>query len=181
MTTPGPEVRTDRLLLRRWRPTDLEPFAALNADPEVMEYFPHTRTRAETKELIGVFEDQFERQGFGLWALEVSEHARFVGMVGLAVIAQGWVLESSVELGWRLARTEWGHGYATEAARAAVRFAFDELDLGEVVAMTSVDNLRSRRVMDRLGMVHDPSLDFDHPRFPAGHPHQRHVMYRLKR
>ena len=134
--------------MRRWRAADVEPFAALNADPMVMEFFPHTRSLDETRRLVDQFEAQFDEQGFGLWAVATLRGKIFVGMVGLAVMAPDWPLEGTVEVGWRLAPDHWGNGYATEAARASVQFAFNEVGVEEVIALTAVDNARSRRVME---------------------------------
>jgi ribosomal-protein-alanine N-acetyltransferase len=147
----GPELETPRLLLRRWRPEDREPFAALNADPEVMEHFPAPLRRGESDALAARIEAGFERRGFGLWAVEVRESAEFIGFVGLDVPQFEAPFMPAIEVGWRLARPAWGHGYATEAARAALAFGFERLELDEVVAMTAVGNSRSRAVMERLG------------------------------
>jgi RimJ/RimL family protein N-acetyltransferase len=179
----GPELRTARLLLRRWRDDDRAPFAALNADPEVTEHLGGTMSRARSDALVDQIEVVFERRGFGMWAVEVTGTGDLAGFVGLSVPSFEAPFMPAVEIGWRLARTHWGHGYATEAARAAVAFAFgfDEAGLDEIVAFTVPANVRSRRVMERLGMAHDPADDFDHPALPAPHPLRRHVLYRLRR
>jgi RimJ/RimL family protein N-acetyltransferase len=174
-----PELRTERLLLRHWRDDDLDPFAALNADPEVMRYFPALLTREESDAATGRIRAHLESMGWGLWAVEVSGVAPFAGFVGLSAPRFEAHFTPAVEVGWRLARAYWGHGYATEAARAAVEFGFGELGLAEIVSFTPVANEPSRRVMRRLGMRHDPADDFDHPLVPAGHPLERHVLYRL--
>jgi RimJ/RimL family protein N-acetyltransferase len=166
-------LRTARLVMRRWREEDREPFAALNADPAVMEHFPGLLTRGESDALVDRIEAAFETDGFGLWALEVG--GEFIGFTGLA--RPGFRPE--VEVGWRLARHAWGHGYASEAARAAVTFGFDEVGLTEIVSFTVPANVRSRAVMERIGMTRDPADDFDHPRVPAGSPLRRHVLYRI--
>jgi RimJ/RimL family protein N-acetyltransferase len=171
-------VRTLRradLILRQWRDEDREPFAALNADPEVMRYFPSTLTRAESDALVDWVSGLLEERGWGLWALEVDGVAPFVGFVGLNVPR---FMPDVVEIGWRLAKEHWGNGYAPEAAREALRFAFDELALDEVVAFTTVGNRPSRRVMEKVGMTHDPARDFDHPNVPDG-PLKRHVFYAI--
>ncbi|MEM7307779.1 MAG: GNAT family N-acetyltransferase [Planctomycetota bacterium] len=175
-----PELRTERLLLRAWRAADLDPFAALNADERVMEYFPALQSRDETEAAIERIGQHFERHGFGLWAAEAPGVAPFVGFVGLAVPRFEAHFMPCVEIGWRLAHEHWGRGYATEAARAALAFAFDERRLDEVVSMTAVGNQRSRRVMEKLGMAHDPADDFDHPSVPEG-ALRRHVLYRAQR
>jgi RimJ/RimL family protein N-acetyltransferase len=175
----GPELETARLILRRWRPEDREPFAALNADPEVMEYFPAPLGRAESDVLVARIEADLERRGFGLWAVELRESAEFVGFVGLDVPQIEAHFMPAVEVGWRLARSAWGNGYATEAARATLAFGFERLGLEEIVAMTVVDNRRSRVVMERLGMGRDPGDDFGHPKVPVGDPLRPHVLYRI--
>jgi len=177
-----PELRTTRLLLRRWRENDLDPFAAMNADPAVMEHFHHgVRTRAETTDFMSRIEQEFERRGFGLWAVEVPGVAPFVGFVGLHEALFAAPFTPAVEVGWRLARAHWGNGYATEAARAAVAFGFEQAGLKEILSFTSVGNLRSQRVMQRIGMVRDPAGDFEHPAVPSGHPIRPHVLYRIRR
>ena len=179
MTAAGPELRTERLLLRRWRARDREPFAALNADPAVMEHFPAPLDRDASDALVAAIEAGFERHGFGLWALEPREGGELLGFTGLAVPAFEAHFTPAVEIGWRLARPAWGYGYATEAARAALEFGFEQAKLNEVVSFTAAGNLRSRAVMERLGMSHDPADDFDHPSLPPGHPLERHVLYRV--
>ena len=174
------ELATDRLLLRQWRPEDLDPFAALGADPEVMRYFPSTHDRERSEEVAREFASAIDELGWGFWAVEVRHGAPFIGFVGLGEPGFEAHFMPAVEVGWRLAREHWGQGYATEAARAAVEFGFDQLGLDEIVAMSAPANARSRRVMERLGMTHDPADDFDHPRLPPG-PLKRHVLYRLAR
>jgi RimJ/RimL family protein N-acetyltransferase len=173
-------LATDRLLLRQWRDADREPFAAMNADPEVMRYFPKLLTREESDALIDNQGLVLDLRGWGLWAVEVVGGAPFVGFVGLAEPQFDAHFTPCVEVGWRLAREQWGRGYATEAARAVLAFGFDELGLDEIVALTTSANARSRRVMERLGMTHDPADDFEHPVLPEGHPIRRHVLYRLR-
>ena len=175
------ELETERLLLRRWREEDREPFAAINADPLVMEHFPAISSRDESDAIVERIESHFDRRGFGLWAVEVRRGAPFVGFVGLWTPTFEAHFTPAVEVGWRLGRDHWGYGYATEAARAAVDHGFEEHQLHEIVAFTVPGNFRSRRVMERLGMTHDPADDFEHPGIPAGHPLRRHVLYRLAR
>ena len=177
----GPILTTARLRLRQWREEDLAPFAALNADPQVMEFFPKVLTRAESDAVAGRIRDHFARHGFGLWAVEVPGAAAFVGFVGLAVPSFAAHFTPCVEIGWRLAREHWGHGYATEAATAALAFGFGDRALEEIVAFTVPANISSRRVMGRLGMRRLPSDDFEHPAMPEGHPLRPHVLYRLRR
>jgi 3-dehydroquinate dehydratase/shikimate dehydrogenase len=173
-------LKTDRLLLRRWRVGDLDPFAELNADPRVMELFPSTLTRGESDALADRITKHMDDQGWGLWAVEVPGIAHFIGFVGLSP-ADDTLGNPSVEVGWRLAAPHWGHGYATEGALAALNFGFHELALNEIVSFTSAGNIRSRRVMEKIGMVHRPEEDFDHPRVPQTSPLRRHVLYRLTR
>ena len=174
-------LTTDRLLLRHWRDADRAPFAAMNADPRVMEHFPAPLTRDESDALVDEFERRFDPRGFGLWALERRDNRTFIGFTGLADVPWDAPFTPAIEVGWRLAPDAWGHGYATEAAREAVRFGFEDAGLDEIVSFTVLANLRSRAVMERLGMTHDPADDFDHPRLPATHPLRRHVLYRLDR
>ena len=175
------ELRTERLLLRQWRDDDLEPFAALNGDAETMRYFPEPLPREQSDALAEHARRHLDDEGWGLWAVEVVGGASFVGFVGLARPSFEEHFTPAVEVGWRLAREHWGHGYATEAGRAAIAHGFDELGLDEIVSFTSVLNEPSRRVMERLGMSHDPADDFEHPRLPEGHPLRPHVLYRRSR
>jgi len=175
-------IRTERLLLRRWREADRAPFAHLNADPAVMEHLQGTLSRERSDAFIERIEAGWDQRGWGLWAVEVPGVAPFIGFVGLA--SADFVSGSPmVEVGWRLAREQWGHGYATEAAREALRFGFEEVGLGEIVSFTVPHNERSRRVMERIGLVRDPSGDFDHPGVDAvAYPRIVHqVLYRLDR
>lgn len=174
---PGVEIVTPRLWLRRWRSEDLEPFATLNADPEVMEHFPSTLSREETTAAMGRIEKHFENHGYGFWAVEAPEQAPFIGFIGLAVPYFETSFTPCVEIGWRLARAWWGQGLATEGARAAMAYGFELLGLAEIVAYTVPGNVRSRRVMQKLGMHH--TEDFEHPRIDPQHPLCRHVLYRL--
>ncbi len=172
------ELPTERLLLRRWRPEDRTPFAALNADPEVMRHFPARLTRRESDALADRIELHIEREGWGLWAMEELASSRFLGFTGLARPGFEAPFMPAVEIGWRLDRAAWGQGFATEAARAAAAFAFDGLALRQLVSMAVVANERSRAVMRRLGMHHDRAGDFDHPLVEPPHL-RRHVLYRL--
>jgi ribosomal-protein-alanine N-acetyltransferase len=171
-------LRTRRLILRRWRPSDRDPFAALNADPAVMEHFPSVLSRAQSNDLIDRIEAHFDRHGFGLWAVQVDNGPPFVGFVGLSVVPFESHFTPAVEIGWRLAREHWGQGYASQAAAKVLRAAFDQLALVEVVSFTVPANTRSRAVMERVGLTHDERGDFDHPAIPVGHPLRRHVLYR---
>ena len=175
----GPVLRTERLLLRRWRDEDLEPFAALNTDPEVMRYFPSTLTRAESDAMVARIEASFDERGYGLWAAEVVGGPPFIGFIGLALQTFPAHFTPAVEVGWRLAKAHWGNGYAPEGALEALDFAFGTLALDEVVSMTTVANAKSRRVMEKIGMTRDPADDFEHPN--VNDPRLRpHVLYRIK-
>lgn len=176
-----PELRTERLRLRRWREEDRGPFAAMNADPRVMEHFPAPLTGEESDARAARIEAHFAQHGFGLWAVEVVGRAPFVGFIGLNRALFEAPFTPCVEVGWRLAADSWGCGYATEGARAALEFAFEWLELGEVYSYTVPDNVRSRRVMEKLGMIHQPNGDFDHPLVPEAHRLRRHVLYRIGR
>lgn len=172
-------IKTPRLILRRWRESDRKPFAALNADPVVMEYFPERLTRQQSESLIEEIEAGLEERGYGLWAVQVEATSEFIGFTGLEVPTFNASFTPAVEVGWRLARSAWGNGYATEAARASLAFGFEEVGLVEIVSFTAATNMRSRAVMDRIGMIHKPGDDFDHPGLPNGHPLSRHVLYRV--
>jgi RimJ/RimL family protein N-acetyltransferase len=174
-------IRTERLLLRTWRPADLEPFAAMNADAQVRRYFPSVLSRAESDASVARIMAHFEERGYGFWAVEIPGITSFAGMVGLAYVTFDAPFAPCVEIGWRLAVPYWGRGYATEAARAALAFGFDALRLNEIVSFTVPDNLPSRRVMERIGMTHRPDEDFDHPSVSERHPLRRHVLYRIGR
>jgi RimJ/RimL family protein N-acetyltransferase len=172
-------LSTERLLLRPWRADDLEPFASLNADPRVMEFFISVLSRHESDSLADRIERHLDEHGWGLWAVEISGGAPFAGYIGLATPRFEAHFTPCVEIGWRLAHEHWGRGYATEGARAALAFGFETLKLSEIVSFTVPANLRSRRVMERLGMTRDPADDFDHPALPVEHPLRRHVLYRI--
>jgi RimJ/RimL family protein N-acetyltransferase len=175
------ELTTDRLLLRNWRDSDREPFAAMNADPAVMEHFPALQTREQSDALIDRNRAAIDDRGWGLWAIEVRDTGEFIGFTGLSVPSFEAHFMPAVEIGWRLAKGAWGNGYATEAARASLAHGFGPAGLDKIVSFTATTNLPSQRVMQRIGMVHDEPGDFDHPRLPAGHRLQRHVLYRIDR
>ena len=172
-------MRTARLLMRHWQDADRDPFAALNADPVVMRHFTGTIDRAECEAFIDRKQALLAGQGWGLWAVELLSTGEFIGFVGLSSVVDGDLPPAPcTEIGWRLAAHSWGHGYAPEAARAALSVAFDGLAVAEVVSFTTTRNAPSRRVMEKVGMRHDPARDFDHPRTPGWHG-QRHVLYAL--
>lgn len=172
-------LTTERLILRRWLPADRPLFATMNADPRVMEFLPKPLSRTESDAFADRIDQHFEHHGFGWWALEVVGVAPFIGFVGLTIPRFEAAFTPCVEIGWRLAAESWGHGYATEAANAALDFAFDALMLHKIVSFTVPENVRSWRVMERIGMVRNPGDDFDHPSLPDGHRLRRHVLYRL--
>jgi RimJ/RimL family protein N-acetyltransferase len=173
-------LRTTRLLLRPWRAEDIAPFAEMSADPAVMEYLLPLSDRGLSVEAwVAQKRAHWEERGFGQWVVEIPAEASFIGVVGLDTVSYTAHFTPAVEVAWRLTRPYWGQGYATEAAKAALDYGFEELGLSEIVAVTVPANQRSRRVMERLGMTHAPEDDFDHPRLPEG-PLKRHVLYRLR-
>lgn len=171
-------IETHRLRLRPWRDSDLKPLAAMNADARVMEYFPSTLSAAESEALAARIMKHFDVHNFGLWAVERKEDGAFAGFIGLSIPTFEAHFTPCVEIGWRLAANYWGHGYATEGALAAMEYGFQVVKLDEIVSMTSVQNHRSRRVMERLWMTHSPNDDFNHPNLPVVHALSRHVLYR---
>jgi RimJ/RimL family protein N-acetyltransferase len=176
-----PELRTPRLVLRQWQDTDRAPFAALNADPLVMEHFPAPLHREESDALADRITVDIDDRGWGLWAVEIPGTVAFAGFIGLNPATFDASFTPAVEVGWRLAREHWGCGYATEGARAALSFGFDALALEEIVSFTTHGNARSRRVMERVGMRRDPADDFENPNVPEGDALRPHVLYRLDR
>ncbi len=172
-------LKTNRLILRPWKETDLEPFAKLNADPRVMEYFPSILNPKESKDLAEHISSELEEQGWGLWAVSVPDIADFIGFIGLAKPSFEAHFTPAVEIGWRLASDQWGKGYATEGAKAALAYGFEALNLQEIVSFTATQNMRSRRIMEKIGMSYNPKDDFDHPKLPEDHPLKRHVLYRM--
>jgi RimJ/RimL family protein N-acetyltransferase len=180
MTQPL-QLETPRLLLRRWEEGDRASFAAMNADPVVMHFFAAPLTRAESDAAIDRYLAAFDREGFSFFAAHRRDTGDFAGTIGLQTLRDVVpnLPQPAVEIGWRLAQTAQGNGLATEGARTIVDFAFNQLNLPEVVAITALPNRASRRVMEKLGMTHRPELDFDHPRVPEGHQYQRHTLYSL--
>jgi RimJ/RimL family protein N-acetyltransferase len=171
-------LQSPRLTLRQWEAHDLEPFSALNADAEVMEYFVAPLSASESAALIVRMQSAITERGWGNWCLDIE--GTCAGFVGLNVPSYETPFTPCVEIGWRLARQYWGRGYASEAARLALAYGFGTLKLEEIVSFTTVSNRRSRRVMEQIGMTRDAAGDFDHPRVPEGHPLRRHVLYRLR-
>ena len=175
---------TKRLHLRPWKTEDLAPFAQLNVDPRVMEYFPKILTPEESNQLAKRIQDKIEAQGYGFWAASLIESGEFIGFIGLNPLTKVDFLAPfapAVEVGWRLAFDHWGKGYATESALAALKYGFETLKLDEIVAFTVPKNMRSRRVMERLGMHYNPADDFDHPKLSQEDKLCRHVLYRIRR
>jgi RimJ/RimL family protein N-acetyltransferase len=175
------ELETHRLVLRRWQRADRGAFASMSADPAVMEFYPSLLSREESEVMVDRIETHFSLHDFGPWACELRAAGEFIGYIGLVVPRFVAAFTPCVEIGWRLASRYWGKGLATEGARAVVRYAFEVLRLDELVSFTVPNNTRSRRVMEKLGMTHDPADDFDHPLLSEGHNLRRHVLYRLRR
>ncbi len=173
------EIETERLILRQWREEDKLLFAKLNADPLVMKYFPEVMTTAKSDELADRIKSLIDKNGWGFWAIEAISNNRFIGFTGLNQPDYELPVNACVEIGWRLSSDVWGQGYATEAARACLDFAFQNLVLEEVFAFAAVSNKKSRAVMERLDMVNQES-NFDHPLVPKGHPQIEHVLYKIK-
>lgn len=175
-------IATERLILRLWKDADFAPFAEMNADPRVREFFPSVLSREESDAAIHYFQDAYAKDGFCLFAAELIANGEFIGYVGMQRMnfAVPSVTQPAVEIGWRLSRAHWGKGLATEGARGVVRYAFETLGLREIVAITVPANIRSRRVMEKIGMRHHPELDFDHPRIAEGHPLRRQVLYAIR-
>lgn len=174
-------LSSERLILRPWRDDDLDALTQLCADPEVMAHFPAVLDRAASAELLGKLMAHQVKHGFTFWALQRREDGAFIGFTGLARVGFAAPFVPAVEIGWRLARPFWGQGYALEAARRSLQFAFEVLQLNEVVSFTVLANRRSWGVMQRLGMRRDPGDDFEHPGLPAGHPLRPHLLYRITR
>ena len=173
-------LSTPRLLLRPWRDDDVDAFAAMFEDPAVMEFLMPA-DRAAIDAIVGRVRAHFDRHGYGWWAAELRTTGAFIGFIGLVHIPFEAHFTPAVEVGWRLASAYWGQGYATEGARASLDAAFTQLGLAEIVSITVPANVRSLRVMERIGMTRDPAGDFDHPRLPEGNPLRRHVLYRIGR
>jgi RimJ/RimL family protein N-acetyltransferase len=175
------QLVTPRLILRRWRESDLEPFAILNSDREVMEFFPSTLDIDQTLALIERSEKSFRDFGMGLWAVDEKESGEFIGCVGLIKPRAEAPFTPCEDVGWRLAKKYWGRGYAVEAAHASMKDGFERVGLAEIIAVTAELNLRSMRVMEKLKMTRDRADDFIHPVLEENSPLRPHVMYRMKR
>jgi RimJ/RimL family protein N-acetyltransferase len=174
------ELETDRLLLRQWKPADREPFAQLNADPKVMEFFPNMLSREASDAMADRIQTLIEKQGWDLWAVEIKDTQQFIGYVGLHVPTYELPFNPCVEVGWRLAYEFWGKGYAPEAALMAFKFGFESLNLAEIVSFTALGNIRSQRVMEKIGMLRSPET-FQHPNVPTESTLCEHCLYRFLR
>ena len=174
-------MKTKRLILRAWKQSDLEPFAKMNADHRVMEYYPSVKTLQESIEEYHRFLEQFKKNGWGFWAVSKIGGPDFIGFIGLNQVSFLSHFTPAVEIGWRLDYDHWRQGYATEGAIASLRYGFEQLHLNEIVSFTVPENSRSRAVMVRIGMHRDPEDDFDHPKMPEGHKLRKHVLYRINR
>jgi RimJ/RimL family protein N-acetyltransferase len=181
MTDSDHVIETRRLFLRRWRESDREPFARMNADPRVMEFYPILISRQDSDATMDRIAAHFEQHGYGMCAAELRDSGAFAGYIGLSITAIETHFTPCVEIAWSLAPEFWGRGLATEGAAAALSYGFETLKLNEIVSFTAPANVRSRRVMEKIGMRYDPEGDFDHPQLPEGHPLRRHVLYRLTR
>ena len=173
-------ITTERLILRQWQQSDFEPFAVLNADPVVREYFLGVLTRQESDQEIVELSRHIDTHGWGFWAVSLRETDEFIGCIGLDEVYFKMSFSPAIDIGWRLAHNHWGKGYATEGALAALQYGFNTLGLKEIVAYTAERNYRSRHIMEKIGMHYDSHGDFDHPDFLDGHQHKRHVLYRCK-
>ncbi len=174
------EFETERLRLRQWIESDRAPFARLNTDPRVMEFFPSILDRAASNAMIDRIQTKIAERGWGLWAVELKQDRKFIGYVGLQILTANLPFAPGVEIGWRLACEYWGKGYAAEAAISALKIGFDRLALPEIVSFTTIDNHRSSAVMERLGMTREAET-FEHPNLPIGHPLREHCLYRLSK
>jgi RimJ/RimL family protein N-acetyltransferase len=174
-------LETDRLLMREWQEGDLKPFAEMGQDPDVMRYFPKQMSQEDAEQFITKSNLFLQHKGFTLWATTVKESGQFAGFVGLAEPSYQTHFTPCVEIGWRLSKKFWGQGFATEAARRVLKYAFEDLNLPEIVSFTTVLNTPSMKVMERIGMIRDTGGDFDHPKIPVDHPLCRHVLYRIKK
>jgi RimJ/RimL family protein N-acetyltransferase len=174
-------ILTERLLLRQWREADRAPFRAMNSDPRVMQFFPNMLTSEESDRAMDRIQAKLEERGWGLWAAELRADGSLLGFIGLSAPGFDANFLPAIEIGWRLRCEAWGKGLATEGARAAMRFGFENVGLSEIVSFTTAANLRSRRVMEKLRMRHHVRDDFDHPQIAEGHPLRRHVLYRISK
>lgn len=176
-----PILKTERLILRPWKKSDLEPFCTMNQDPKVMEFYPSTLTKKESDAFAQKIQREYAQRGYGFWAIEVPKIANFIGYVGLNYWDLKMDFAPCIDIGWRLASPFWGKGYATEGAKEVLHYSFENLKLEEIVAMATIGNFRSHRIMEKLGMQHSPKENFHHPKLPKEHPLSLRVLYRLPR
>ena len=174
-------LRTRRLILRRWKESDLLPFAGMNADQRVMEFMLGKMTEEETRQSVESIKKHFDAHGFGRWAVEIADSEKFIGFVGISIPPYTLPFSPCAEVAWRICAEEWGKGYAPEAANEALRDGFERAGLQEIVAFTTLTNVKSRRVMEKLGMQYCPAEDFNHPMVPEDHLLRRHVLYRMRK
>lgn len=179
IASPPLNIQTPRLILRQWKDSDADPFAEMNADPQVMEFFPSTMTREKSDEMLTRCRDLIAVRGWGIWAVELRDSGELTGFVGLHTPGYALPFVPCVEVAWRLKVDAWGKGYCSEAARAVLDAGFEQLGLDEIVAYTALPNVRSQAVMKKMGMVRDPAEDFDHPLLEEGHWLRKHCLYRL--
>lgn len=173
------QIVTDRLILRSWRESDRAQFALMNNDPDVMQYFPSTQPRDVSDKSFDKRAAHDKEHGFCFWAAELKETGAFIGFIGMEITHEGMPFAGAPEIGWRLNKEHWGLGLAPEGAKACLAYAFSHLKAREVVSFTTTNNLPSQRVMQKIGMRHEPDYDFDHPDVPDGNPLKRHVLYRI--
>jgi len=171
-------LETERIILREWRESDLPALAKINADPDVMRYFPASLTVQESENLVNRFQQHIHHNGFGFFALELKSDRQLIGFTGLNKPYYALPFSPCVEIGWRLAKEFWGKGLASEAAGKCLQFAFEQLTLRDVVSFTAVDNVKSRSVMERIGMQ-NVAQNFQHPLLPTGHALREHVLYKI--
>lgn len=172
-------IKTERLILRPWREADLAPFAKMNADPRVREYFPSVLTTEESNRSVEMMSEHIAKCGWGFWAVSLIQTDEFIGMIGLENVSFVAPFTPAVEIGWRLTFDHWGKGYAAEGAAASLEYGFETLNLDEIVSFTAEHNQKSQRVMEKIGMRHNSNDDFDHPKLSEGHWLRRHVLYRI--
>jgi len=176
-----PTLKTERLILRPWEERDLKPFSHINCDPQVMEFYPHLLNYDESAALMHKMIADFSLRGYGFWAVEKQISSTFIGYIGLNYWDLQMPFSPCIDIGWRLSSKEWGHGYAIEGATAALDFGFQIIQLEEIVAMATSGNIRSHRVMQKLGMKSDPQENFEHPKVPKGDPLSLRLLYRLSK
>lgn len=172
-------ISTSRLLLRLWKEGDIDAYYQINQNPDVLEFLPGALTRTEVKNFMARQNQQFVERGFALWAAELKETSDLIGFIGLNYFDYPVHFSPAVEIGWRLSSSFWGKGYATEGARKVIEFGFHQCHLQEIVAFTVPKNIRSQRVMEKIGMVQDMNGDFFHPKLPRKHRLAKHVLYRI--